>query len=183
MTKKPRKWPTIQKLLIFLIHDKKVQSVGLTPTPPCFAIGLSLEACYGPECLTIKGVHLWSIIYFQDMCLFAHYLWTAPLSVALSLYFLWQKLGVVCLAGLTYLLIIVPFNSIFIGKKMRQYQVIYLVSAGVTAKMYIKMILPRYFLAYENRSQTIPGYVLAYENSQTPGMTWLRCSYINILPV
>ena len=59
----------------------------------------------------------------QDMCLFAHYLWTAPISVALSLYFLWQKLGVVAFAGLAYLLLIVPFNSIYIGKQMRKYQV------------------------------------------------------------
>ena len=39
---------------------------------------------------------------------------------------------------------------------------------GVTAKMYIKMILPRYGLAYENDNQTLPGTVLACENcSQT----------------
>ena len=30
-------------------------------------------------------------------------------------------------------------------------------ASGVTAKMYIKMILPRYSLAYVTRSQTIPA--------------------------
>lgn len=59
----------------------------------------------------------------QDMFLFAHYLWTAPISIALSMYFLWSKLGPVSLAGLVYLVLVVPLNSILIGSRMRKYQV------------------------------------------------------------
>ena len=72
--------------------------------------------------------------------------------------------------------------------------------SGVSAKIYIKMILSRYGLVYENRrktrsgyvlayinhSQTIPGYSLAYVNCKQPiytrGTVWLRFAYAKPYP-
>lgn len=47
------------------------------------------------------------------------WLWTTPVSVALSLYFLWGLLGPSCLTGLAVLLLMIPINAVFaIGLKV-----------------------------------------------------------------
>ncbi len=36
----------------------------------------------------------------MDLALYAHFLWSAPLQIALALYFLWDVVGIATLAGL-----------------------------------------------------------------------------------
>ncbi len=60
----------------------------------------------------------------QEFPTFLHYLWIAPIQVSLATYFLWQKIGIAALAGLSFLVIVIPCNAIFLGAKMRKYQVI-----------------------------------------------------------
>uniref|UniRef100_A0A0N5BHC0 ABC-type glutathione-S-conjugate transporter n=1 Tax=Strongyloides papillosus TaxID=174720 RepID=A0A0N5BHC0_STREA len=59
---------------------------------------------------------------FQDMTTFVMLFWSAPLQVLLSIYFLWDLMGVSVFAGLVVLLLMVPLNS-FISVKMRDCQV------------------------------------------------------------
>ena len=49
-------------------------------------------------------------------------LWSAPLQIALSMYFLWQTLGPSVLSGLALMILLVPINGA-IAAKQRQFQV------------------------------------------------------------
>ncbi|EDV20619.1 uncharacterized protein TRIADDRAFT_50946 [Trichoplax adhaerens] len=59
---------------------------------------------------------------FMDMTTYLHTIWSAPLQIALAMYFLWQELGPSVLAGLGVLLLLVPFNA-YISMKARNFQV------------------------------------------------------------
>ena len=49
-------------------------------------------------------------------------IWTAPLTILLSLYFLWGYLGPSCLAGLVVMILLIPINAI-LSNKMKKYQI------------------------------------------------------------
>ena len=57
----------------------------------------------------------------QEAPSFLHMLWSGPLTVAVALYFLWQQLGAAVLAGLTFLIILVPINGV-VAQKSRMFQ-------------------------------------------------------------
>lgn len=59
---------------------------------------------------------------FMDLTTYLHTIWSAPLQIALAMYFLWQELGPSVLAGLGVLILLVPFNA-YISMKARNYQV------------------------------------------------------------
>lgn len=51
---------------------------------------------------------------FNDLTLI-HLVWSAPLQVALAMYFLWGVLGVAVLAGLAVIILLMPINAFFAG--------------------------------------------------------------------
>ena len=57
----------------------------------------------------------------MDVILSLNLLWSSPLTIALSLYSLWGILGPSALAGLLYMVILIPVNA-FISSKMKYYQ-------------------------------------------------------------
>jgi hypothetical protein len=59
----------------------------------------------------------------QDMCAFANYIWSAPLIVIAAVYFLWQILGPSTLAGVGFMIVVLPINSMILAKKIREFQV------------------------------------------------------------
>ena len=59
----------------------------------------------------------------QDAPSFLHLIWSAPLTIALCMYFLWQQLGPSVLAGLLLMLLMIPVNGV-IAQKTRKLQVI-----------------------------------------------------------
>lgn len=59
----------------------------------------------------------------QDSAQFLHYIWSSPLMVALAMYFLWQILGPSSMAGLAFMLVVLPANSMILAKKIREFQV------------------------------------------------------------
>ncbi|XP_069159719.1 multidrug resistance-associated protein 1 [Procambarus clarkii] len=59
---------------------------------------------------------------FMDLMTYIVLLWSAPLQIALALYFLWQILGWSVLAGLAVLLVLIPING-FVASKSRQLQI------------------------------------------------------------
>ncbi|KAK2171195.1 hypothetical protein NP493_1094g03011 [Ridgeia piscesae] len=59
----------------------------------------------------------------QDAPPFLHLIWSAPLVVALCMYFLWQQLGPSAMAGLLFVLFMIPFSVAF-AEKMRKLQVL-----------------------------------------------------------
>lgn len=59
----------------------------------------------------------------QDSQMFIHFLWITPFSTAVTMYLLYQKLGASCFVGLAYLILIIPINSMLVGKLMAKYQV------------------------------------------------------------
>ncbi|CAO2644874.1 ATP-binding cassette sub-family C member 3, partial [Lemmus lemmus] len=59
---------------------------------------------------------------FMDVSPFINLLWSAPLQVILSIYFLWQILGPSVLAGVAVIVLLIPLNGA-VSMKMRTYQV------------------------------------------------------------
>ncbi|CAH1795308.1 unnamed protein product [Owenia fusiformis] len=58
----------------------------------------------------------------QDAPQNIHWVWGGPLMIALVSYFLYQLLGVAAFAGLATLVVITPFNTIYVGKKVKSLQ-------------------------------------------------------------
>ena len=56
---------------------------------------------------------------FVDLAPFINELWSAPFTLAISLYFLWNTLGASVLGGLAVMILLVPLN-IFIQKKNKE---------------------------------------------------------------
>ena len=48
-------------------------------------------------------------------------MWSAPLQIALALYFLWQIVGASAMAGLGVMILMIPLNG-FIAKKTKTLQ-------------------------------------------------------------
>ncbi|VEN64596.1 unnamed protein product [Callosobruchus maculatus] len=48
---------------------------------------------------------------FAMMSFFIHLLWSAPLQICLSMYFLWQELGPSVLSGLALMVLLIPLNG------------------------------------------------------------------------
>ena len=59
----------------------------------------------------------------QDICHFINYLWWSPIIIVIAVYFLWQILGPSTLAGILFMLVILPVNSVVLAKKIRDIQV------------------------------------------------------------
>uniref|UniRef100_A0A8C9ZU68 Multidrug resistance-associated protein 1 n=1 Tax=Sander lucioperca TaxID=283035 RepID=A0A8C9ZU68_SANLU len=49
---------------------------------------------------------------FMDLITYINMIWSAPLQVALALYFLWQNLGPSVLAGVAVMVLMVPINAV-----------------------------------------------------------------------
>ncbi|CAG7836371.1 unnamed protein product [Allacma fusca] len=56
-----------------------------------------------------------------DVIPYVNYLWSSPMQIVLSVYFLWAILGPSILAGLAVMLFLIPINGIVAGK-LRTYQ-------------------------------------------------------------
>lgn len=48
---------------------------------------------------------------FIDMTAFINLIWSAPLQIAVSIFFLWQELGISVLGGLAIMIIMIPING------------------------------------------------------------------------
>ena len=58
----------------------------------------------------------------MELTTYINALWSSPLQIGVSLYFLYNTLGLPILAGLGVMILIIPVNMCF-GSKMRSYQV------------------------------------------------------------
>ncbi|XP_069171929.1 multidrug resistance-associated protein 1 isoform X6 [Procambarus clarkii] len=58
---------------------------------------------------------------FMDLTTYINLLWSAPLQIALALFFLWQILGPSVLAGLAVMIVLIPVNGV-IANKTKQLQ-------------------------------------------------------------
>lgn len=59
---------------------------------------------------------------FMDLTAYLNMIWSAPLQICLSMYFLWQELGPSVLAGLAVMIILIPING-FIANKSKTLQI------------------------------------------------------------
>ncbi|KAL0267499.1 UNVERIFIED_CONTAM: hypothetical protein PYX00_009752 [Menopon gallinae] len=59
---------------------------------------------------------------FMDLTTYINMLWSAPLQIALALYFLWELLGPSVLAGVAVMIVLIPLNG-FLASKMRIFQI------------------------------------------------------------
>ncbi|KAL6447244.1 hypothetical protein ACFW04_001485 [Cataglyphis niger] len=53
---------------------------------------------------------------FMDLTAYINMIWSAPLQIALALYFLWEILGPAVLAGLAVMIILIPVNGLIANK-------------------------------------------------------------------
>lgn len=53
---------------------------------------------------------------FIELSQYGHQVWTAPVKIILSSVLLWMYIGRAVLAGLVTMIVLVPLNSIFMGK-------------------------------------------------------------------
>ena len=58
----------------------------------------------------------------QDLFGYLWMFWSAPLQIVIAIYLLWQELGPSVLAGLGFMLLLIPINGI-IGTMQRRLQV------------------------------------------------------------
>ncbi|XP_066145734.1 multidrug resistance-associated protein 1 isoform X1 [Euwallacea fornicatus] len=58
---------------------------------------------------------------FMDLTAYLNMIWSAPLQICLSMYFLWQELGPSVLAGLAVMIFLIPING-FIANKTKSLQ-------------------------------------------------------------
>ncbi|CAI6346527.1 unnamed protein product [Macrosiphum euphorbiae] len=56
---------------------------------------------------------------FIDLITYLNMIWSAPLQIALAVYFLWQLLGPSVLAGLFVMIILIPINAAVADKSMK----------------------------------------------------------------
>ncbi|XP_030761803.1 multidrug resistance-associated protein 1 isoform X2 [Sitophilus oryzae] len=59
---------------------------------------------------------------FMDLTAYLNMIWSAPLQICLSMYFLWKELGPSVLAGLAVMIILIPVNG-FIANKSKILQI------------------------------------------------------------
>jgi len=59
----------------------------------------------------------------QDMCHFFNFMWSSPIIIVIAVSFLWQILGPSTLAGVIFMLVVLPVNSVILAKKIRDFQV------------------------------------------------------------
>lgn len=59
---------------------------------------------------------------FNDMMTYINMIWSGPLQISISIYFLWVTLGPSILAGLAVMIVLIPLNAL-IANKVKQYQV------------------------------------------------------------
>lgn len=59
---------------------------------------------------------------FVELTAYLNMIWSAPLQIALSLYFLWEVLGPSVLAGLAVMIILIPVNG-YIANKVKILQI------------------------------------------------------------
>lgn len=57
-----------------------------------------------------------------DLLNYVNLLWSAPLQIALSIFFLWQVLGVAVFAGLAVLVLTLPLN-VYLARRNKKLQV------------------------------------------------------------
>lgn len=57
-----------------------------------------------------------------DVMFFVMLLWSAPLQIAIAIYFLWDVLGIAVLAGLVILAATMPFN-VLLARRSKKVQV------------------------------------------------------------
>ncbi|XP_048361642.1 ATP-binding cassette sub-family C member 2 [Sphaerodactylus townsendi] len=53
---------------------------------------------------------------FMDFANFVHLLWSSPLQIALSIWFLWEELGLSMLAGIGVTVLLIPINAVLVTK-------------------------------------------------------------------
>ncbi|XP_017473672.1 PREDICTED: multidrug resistance-associated protein 1 isoform X5 [Rhagoletis zephyria] len=59
---------------------------------------------------------------FMDLTTYLNMIWSAPLQIALAMYFLWLQLGPSVLAGLAVMVILIPVNGV-IANRIKVYQI------------------------------------------------------------
>ncbi len=59
----------------------------------------------------------------MDLMSYLHMIWSAPMQIALSLYFLWNLMGYAVLGGVGMMILMIPLNG-YIAKKTRTQQVL-----------------------------------------------------------
>ncbi|CAB0007608.1 unnamed protein product [Nesidiocoris tenuis] len=59
---------------------------------------------------------------FMDLTTYLNLVWSAPMQIALALFFLWQTLGPSVLAGLAVMIIMIPVNGV-VANKMKTLQI------------------------------------------------------------
>ncbi|XP_069998353.1 multidrug resistance-associated protein 1 isoform X3 [Penaeus vannamei] len=59
---------------------------------------------------------------FMDLTTYVNMLWSAPMQIALALYFLWDLLGPSVLSGLAVMIILIPVNG-FMANRTKQLQI------------------------------------------------------------
>ncbi|KAL3269853.1 hypothetical protein HHI36_008911 [Cryptolaemus montrouzieri] len=59
---------------------------------------------------------------FVDLLTYLNLVWSAPYQIIVSLYLLWQTLGIAVLSGFTMLIILIPLNT-YIVNKVKKFQI------------------------------------------------------------
>ncbi len=70
----------------------------------------------------------------MDLTSYLHMIWSAPIQIALSLYFLWAEMSYAVFGGVAVMILMIPLNG-FIAKKTRAQQVLQMKQKDQRIKM------------------------------------------------
>ncbi|ESN92614.1 hypothetical protein HELRODRAFT_95925 [Helobdella robusta] len=70
-----------------------------------------------------------------DACSFVHYSWSSPLIFVVTVYLLWGLLGPSTMAGIGFMLVVLPINSMVLAKLIREYHVIQMLLKDARLKL------------------------------------------------
>jgi ATP-binding cassette, subfamily C (CFTR/MRP), member 1 len=85
------------------------------------AIRLSIGARQSKSVGEIVNIMSTDSQRLQDLTTYLQMIWSAPLQIALSIYFLWQQIGVSVMAGVAVMIFFIPFQGI-LARRLKTFQ-------------------------------------------------------------
>ena len=87
------------------------------------ALRLSNSARQGTTVGAIVNLMTVDAQRFNDLMMYIHMIWSAPLQISIAIYFLWTVVGASAFAGLGVMILMIPLNAVM-AKKTRALQVL-----------------------------------------------------------
>ncbi len=104
-----------------------------------------------------------------DFLLMINTLWAAPLQIVIALILLWQQLGIATLAGMVFMIILLPFNG-YITTKMRNIQILMMKEKDKRVKLMNEILNGIKVLKLYAWENSFRGQVMGYREKEVKSL-------------